>query len=93
MSNSPAPWSYRKEDGFAGEHDRYIYDANGEALMSDTPYYPWCSSNEDDWPLIAAAPELLEAAKSAETVLVTMRVLGETLSMLQTAIAKAEARS
>ena len=58
MAHTPGPWT------FEGGGDRHITLPSGESLFCDTQYYPWCSENSDDWRLIAAAPELLEACKA-----------------------------
>jgi hypothetical protein len=57
-AHSRGPWSLMVAD------DRYIHAANSELLICDTPYYPVAPSNEADYPLIAAAPELLADAKA-----------------------------
>jgi hypothetical protein len=56
-AHTPGPWTIRREDG-----DRYL-ESPGHfgALMCDTQYYPWTPDSDEDWNLIAAAPELLEA--------------------------------
>lgn len=56
MKHTPGPWRYEKRS------DRVIY-AGDESLFCDMRYYPWCSANEADWPLVAAAPELLDALR------------------------------
>jgi hypothetical protein len=58
--HTPGPWRYEMRDS-----DRVIAAADGESLFCDMRYYPWCSSNEADWPLIAAAPEMYAALKDA----------------------------
>ncbi len=54
---TPGPWVFEYEGA-----DKYI-TAQGKSLMCDMDYYPWNSDNEHDWHLIAAAPELLQAAR------------------------------
>jgi hypothetical protein len=68
-AHSPGPWRYERRDG-----DRYIYAADGESLQCDMDYYPWVSANEADWPLIAAAPELLEALRNLREAGNTLRL-------------------
>ena len=55
MQHSPGPWKFNNDPGEA----RTISDARGISLMGDEQYYPWAPSEEADWRLIAAAPELL----------------------------------
>lgn len=73
MSYTPGPWTFSVEDDGIqrSEHEdgtrcRYIR-ANGTvgALMGGTRYYPWTPDNEDDWRLMASAPDLLAACKLA----------------------------
>ena len=52
---TPGPWTFERNGG-----DRYIR-GGGTALMCDTDYYPWTPTSDDDWSLIAAAPEMYEA--------------------------------
>jgi hypothetical protein len=60
MSHSPGPWK------FTGSGDaRRIMSATDEALMGDERHYPWCPDSDEDWRLIAAAPDLLEACEMA----------------------------
>ncbi len=54
--HTPGPWEYTVEDGA-----RYIRSEDGKLCMCDTHYYPWIRATDDDWRLIAAAPDLLEA--------------------------------
>jgi hypothetical protein len=57
--HSPGPWRFNKQKvGW-----RTISDTRGYSLMGDEEYDPWGPSDEADWHLIAAAPELLEALK------------------------------
>ena len=51
-SHTPGPWEFRQSDG------RYTIYADGESIMGDETYYPWCPSNKADWHLIAAAPDM-----------------------------------
>jgi len=56
MTHSPGPWKLRIDRG-----DTVIEDADGRPVIVDTAYYPVSPSNDDDYSLIAAAPDLLEA--------------------------------
>lgn len=58
MKHTPGPWEFRKEG------DWTVF-ANGSSIMGNAAYYPWVPYDEADWHLIAAAPELLEAAQKA----------------------------
>jgi hypothetical protein len=66
MQHTPGPWALVVEDGdmkiVAPPQEPRL--ATRETLMCDTQYYPWCPSNEADWKLIAAAPELLHALRA-----------------------------
>lgn len=59
MAVTPGPWRYEQN----ARGDRSIRSADGSVIFCDTQYYPWCSDNEADWPLVAAAPDLLAALK------------------------------
>ena len=62
MTYTKGPWTLTlTDDEYKGKHT--ITDADGEELMCDMNYYPWCPDSTSDWHLIAAAPELLEALK------------------------------
>jgi hypothetical protein len=52
---TPGPWRFEQ-----GEV-RHIRAADGESLMCDEQYYPWCPGADADWNLIAASPEMLVA--------------------------------
>lgn len=54
MSNSPKPWTFTKENGA-----RYVKDANGNSIMCDTRYYPWCPDDDEDWQTIVDAVNAL----------------------------------
>lgn len=93
--HSPGPWRLeRKVSCRTDDYETsYIYSAdpsNKIALMSDEAYYPWCPSNEADWHLIAAAPEMLAVLKQVADdrhACAVMKLRAETV------IAKAEGRS
>lgn len=51
--HTPGPWQFVTE-----ERERKII-ADGQEIMCDMHYYPWCPDNDADWRLIAAAPDLL----------------------------------
>ena len=66
---SPGPWSInktRKYDGNYGRKSGAIIDANGEPIVlfdpSDGEYFPALDEDSPDTNLIAAAPDLLDAA-------------------------------
>lgn len=54
--HTKGPWEFKKGGCWT------IF-ADGESIMGDMQYYPWCPANEADWHLIAAAPTMLEALK------------------------------
>jgi len=55
------PWEFALDR----DADWVIKDANGSSFMGDTSYYPWQSENIKDARLIAAAPDLAQAALTA----------------------------
>lgn len=57
--HTPGPWEFRKRPH---EPSWTIY-ANGNSIMGNERYYPWVPDKEDDWRLIAAAPELFDVLK------------------------------
>lgn len=61
---TPGPWVIKRDDEFFGS-PRVLYSSDGEPLMGDATYYPWVPSDDADWNLIAAAPELLDALQEA----------------------------
>lgn len=89
--HTPGPWIFTVEND-----DRYIR-ANGDTMMCDAPYYPWCPSGDANWHLIAAAPDLLAALKKmlpeANRIDQHLRPTFETCEEARAAIAKAEGRS
>lgn len=60
--HTPGPWTFEIDDSGV-----YHIKAPGHpgSLFCDEQYYPWCSNNEADWHLLAAAPEMFEALKLA----------------------------
>jgi len=88
--HTPGPW--RLTDGNSDTYEcRQIKSADGRSLMGDEQYYPWTPSDIEDWRLIAAAPELLEALKEALSLIETLTPLdGDTCRKARKAIAKAE---
>ena len=44
--------------------------AEGEKIMCDTKYYPWCPANKADQHLIASAPDLYEALEELSNVII-----------------------
>ena len=87
-NHSPGPWTIKHDGG-----DRTLIDAGGSSLMNDTSYYPSCPTSDEDWNLIAAAPELLEALKAAIGLATIGEVPAEvTLQRWDAAIAKADGK-
>lgn len=58
---TPGPWRFVREDGYGGSDRKIITPGTLGALFCDAQYYPWCSDNEADWHLIAAAPAMAKA--------------------------------
>ena len=88
MSHTPGPWTFSQAHG-----NRYIKSADGKLSICDMDYYPWVDATDDDWRLIAAAPELLEALKSlADFSEPFISIVGEPEQLVQAraVIAKAE---
>ena len=56
MDAIKGPWNWKWDEG-----DRKLYNANGRCIMCDTSYYPWTPQTDEEWSLIAAAPEMFEA--------------------------------
>lgn len=82
--HTPGPWTYERDGG-----DRYIRAVNGESLQCDTPFYPWVSSNEADWHLIAAAPDMLGALWLVRMSAGWQHLSGESKAVIDAALAKA----
>lgn len=61
MSHTQGPWVATKTNG-----EWNISAPTDRCLFGNPNYYPYCSSNDDDWPLVAAAPELLRLLKEGE---------------------------
>ncbi len=93
MAHTPGPWTYHKNKGV-----RSIDAPSCRFLFDDERYYPSCSENEDDWPLIAAAPDLLAACKALNALPLipypenARTPLCDALALVQAAVAKAEGR-
>jgi len=64
MAHSPGPWKVVEE-----HYTRMIETADLRNIMGDEAYYPWTPKEDDDWYLIAAAPELLAALELIESAL------------------------
>ena len=83
-THSTGPWIFNKK-----EKVWTISDASGYPMMGNERYYPWVPSDEADWNLIAAAPDLLEALKDALNVLDATGA-NDAANAVRAAIAKAE---
>lgn len=59
--HTPGPWALEFDKFEQGEW--VIRSADGAAMMGNSTYYPWQSSNVHDAVLISAAPEMLEALR------------------------------
>ena len=94
MSHTPGPW--RAEILDEGFSDWRLFMPNPqlpggeECVMCNTTYYPWTPTNQDDWRLIAAAPELLAALNR---VLHLYEDGSDTWPSIQLLIAKAEGKA
>lgn len=62
--HSPGPWRVVQENG-----DWQIKTAVNETIMCNMTYYPWVPTNELDWQLMGASPQMLLALRSALKVL------------------------
>ena len=63
MAHTPGSWKF-VSDGEGKNRIRHIIAGLKDySLMCDERYYPWCPDSDDDWRLIAAAPDLLAALK------------------------------
>lgn len=49
------PWGWVWEHG-----SRQLRNAEGHTIMCGMSYYPWTPDSDEEWDLIAAAPELYE---------------------------------
>lgn len=90
MSYTKGPWTFEKKENW------HIRDAEGNSMMCDEQYYPWVPSNEADWHVMAAAPELLEALKAIVPAYDDARAQQhghDLLEQARAAIAKAEGKS
>ena len=85
--HTPGPWTRTG----TGDGMR-ILDAGGDSLFGNETYYPWCSQDESDWDLIAAAPELYEVLKSITAESGFTNFTTENLEKAHAAIRKAEGR-
>ena len=74
--HSPGPWKLNNEPG----RPLTITSADGHSLMGDETYYPWCPGDLEDWQLIAAAPELLQALRELVDVM-KCRIDDETVAL------------
>lgn len=105
MAHTPKPWRWTKVDYLTittwkenkdgGDFDALWSDAAGKAVMvaqDASSYAATCDfANEADAPLIAAAPDLLEALKELSAAFHSMGPRGdELLFNAHQAIAKAE---
>ena len=73
--------------------------AEGEKIMCDTKYYPWCPANKADWHLIASAPDLYSMLERCSVVLKGIQyrhntsVIEDTLDEISKELAKARGES
>ena len=102
MTNTPAPWTSNVKDYGSAGHNAYVgVDAEDGTVVAHVLCYR--GPNLTDVPfaanarLIAAAPELLEAAKLADRFFKTLKfnrdldwMLVEAVDAIRAAIAKAE---
>ena len=98
MSHTPGPW--RAEWSGLGEYDQQTWDVKSISVGSYVTGWGSVRQWRDDANLIAAAPNLLEACKTACNVLAAINLrepewLGVPMAILklQAAIAKAEGES
>lgn len=96
MKHTPGPWKFRPENG-----EVYFDDSDGDDVQPGI-----ATIHEDnvdphqyiaDCRLIAAAPDMLEALKLAETILISAvhpfsRWPGDGIDQIRATIAKAEGR-
>lgn len=86
--HTPGPWKYVQDEG-----GRYSFNsvvaADGTVVIRNGDYDEYNACTEADAKLIAAAPELLEAAKRCLAITDNG---GGVYRALETAIAKAEGR-
>lgn len=86
---TPGPWRFAIRTSYPNGHVNGIWGANGEEIVvTDSGYYPPTIA---DAHLIAAAPELLAAAKDVLTWL-SPDISVVALKDLRAAIAKAEGK-
>ncbi len=57
---TPGPWRVSYERGTT-----QIRSADNDSLMCDETYYPWVPDNQNDWTIIAAAPDLRDRYAAA----------------------------
>lgn len=88
---TPGPWMFTV-DGCNNQ----IETARDGILFCDEQYYPWCSPNDHDWPLVAAAPDLYKELKHLTDLLNLAMTIGKldipglaTLNGAQAALRKA----
>lgn len=97
MAHTPGPWTYRPNKDYDPHR---ILGSDGSIVMNDEQYYPQCSDNPEDWPLIAAAPDLLAALQMVRDADEDCRkendphvIPDAARAKIDAAIAKAEGRS
>jgi hypothetical protein len=57
LKHTPGPWTFTPGSG------RTVCSKDGRPLICDVEYYPYINATDEDLLLMAAAPELLKAAK------------------------------
>jgi len=90
MSHTPGPWTFTKGSERHIQAPHAGVPLYGGDLFCDEQYYPWCSNNDADWALIAAAPDLLAALKYALSEDSGFACPTATEDRMRAAVAKAE---
>lgn len=90
FKGTPGPWEFHGDDG---EDNQIVVGDNGDVICVIGSYMTSIEEDFANGPLMAAAPELLEALKSARLVIDKLTTHGSTrtncLQKIDFAIAKA----